>query len=110
MGRRVLTRFDIRNSDSNINENRKDNDIPENATIREEYVKCGNPACQKCNIDGHGPYLYAYWKQDKKLKKRYVGKSWEDYRNSKIAKKIDLTSTQYRKFKFVRDKDSKGNH
>ncbi|MFZ0511779.1 MAG: hypothetical protein WAM14_09255 [Candidatus Nitrosopolaris sp.] len=31
-----------------------DNDIPEIATIREEYVRCGNPACQKCNIDGHG--------------------------------------------------------
>lgn len=96
-----------------------DNDIPKNATIREEYVRCGNPACQKCNLDGHdnnqkeqrfhGPYLYAYWKQDKKLKKRYVGKSWEDFRNSEIAKKIDLTSTQYRKSKFVRDEASKGN-
>jgi len=43
------------------------------------------------------------------LRKRYVGKSWKDYRNREIAKKIDLTSTQYRKFKFVRDEDSKGN-
>ncbi|PWU82270.1 MAG: hypothetical protein DLM72_02580 [Candidatus Nitrosopolaris wilkensis] len=96
-----------------------DNDIPKNATIREEYVRCGNPACQKCNLDGHdnnqkeqrfhGPYLYAYWKQDKKLKKRYVGKSREDYRNSEMAKKIDLTLTQYRKSKFVRDEASKGN-
>jgi hypothetical protein len=105
----TLARFDTMNSDSNVNDNKKDNDIPENATIREEYVKCGNPACQKCNIDGHGPYLYAYWKQDKKLRKRYVGKSWEDYQNREIAKKIDLTPTQYRKFKFVRDEDSKGN-
>jgi hypothetical protein len=37
----------------------------DNATIRQEYVKCGNPDCQK----SHGPYFYAYWKQDKKLKK-----------------------------------------
>ena len=96
-----------------------DNDFPKNVTIREEYVRCGNHACQKCNLVGygndqqkqrfHGPYLYAYWKQDKKLRKRYVGKSWEDYQNSKIAKKIDLTPTQYRKFKFVRAEDSKGN-
>jgi hypothetical protein len=37
----TLARFDIRNSDSNINENRnrKDNDIPENATIREEICQ-----------------------------------------------------------------------
>ncbi len=26
--------------------------IPPNATIRQEYVKCGNPDCQK----SHGPY------------------------------------------------------
>ncbi|MGC1930215.1 MAG: hypothetical protein WA667_14675, partial [Candidatus Nitrosopolaris sp.] len=88
-----------------------DNGIPENATIREEYVRCGNTACQKCNIDSHdnnqgkqrshGPYLYAYWKEGKKLKKIYVGKSWEDYRNIKMAKKLDLTPAQYRKTNFV---------
>ena len=42
-----------------------DLEIPPNATIRQEYVKCGNPDCQ----DSHGPYLYTYWKQDKKLRK-----------------------------------------
>ena len=39
-------------------------EIPPNATIRQEYVKCGNLDCQK----SHGPYFYAYWKHDKKLK------------------------------------------
>ena len=43
-------------------------EIPLNATIRQEYVKCGNPDCQNL----HGPYLYAYWKHDKKLNKTYV--------------------------------------
>jgi hypothetical protein len=33
-------------------------------------VKCGNPDCP----NQHGPYVYVYWKQDKKLNKRYVGK------------------------------------
>jgi hypothetical protein len=41
-------------------------EIPLNATIRQEYVKCGNPDCQNL----HGPYFYAYWKQGKKLNKR----------------------------------------
>ena len=40
--------------------------IPVNATIRQEYVKCGNPDCQNL----HGPYFYAYWKQGKKLNKK----------------------------------------
>jgi hypothetical protein len=29
-----------------------DLEIPPNATIRQEYVKCGNPDCQ----NQHGPY------------------------------------------------------
>lgn len=40
--------------------------IPENATIRKEFVK------------GSGPYLYAYWKENKRLRKKYIGKSWKD--------------------------------
>ena len=45
--------------------------IPENATIRKEYIKCGK---ERCDIE-HGPYYYAYWKdpENKKLKKRYIG-------------------------------------
>jgi hypothetical protein len=45
--------------------------IPENATIRKEYIKCGK---EMCEIE-HGPYYYAYWKDPefKKLKKKYIG-------------------------------------
>ena len=45
--------------------------IPENATIRKEYIKCGKEMCEQ----NHGPYYYAYWKdpESKKLKKKYIG-------------------------------------
>ena len=45
--------------------------IPENATTRKEYIKCGKELCE----EKHGPYYYAYWKDPevKKLKKRYIG-------------------------------------
>jgi hypothetical protein len=45
--------------------------IPENATIRKEYVKCGKEICKQ----KHGPYYYAYWKdpERRKLKKKYIG-------------------------------------
>jgi hypothetical protein len=45
--------------------------IPENATIRKEYVSCGKEMCEQ----KHGPYYYAYWKdpESKKLKKKYIG-------------------------------------
>ena len=42
-------------------------------TYRLEWVKCG--AKCKCNGGkGHGPYWYAYWRENGKLKKRYIGK------------------------------------
>lgn len=46
--------------------------IPENATIRKEYIKCKKA---NCSHDRHGPYYYAYWKdsKSKKLKKKYIG-------------------------------------
>ena len=39
--------------------------VPENATIRKEYIKCGKEMCEQ----KHGPYYYAYWKdpESKKL-------------------------------------------
>jgi hypothetical protein len=80
-------------------------EIPPNATIRQEYVKCGNPDCQ----NSHGPYLYAYWKQDKKLKKRYVGKNPEDFGLRKIAKEIKLRPNQLIKLKFMQQEAFKGN-
>jgi hypothetical protein len=40
-------------------------------TYRLETVRCGKAACQSCP---HGPYWYAYWREDGKLRSRYVGK------------------------------------
>jgi hypothetical protein len=80
-------------------------EIPSNATIRQEYVKCGNPDCQ----NQHGPYLYAYWKHDKKLNKRYLGKNLEDFRLRKLAKQIKLKPSQLIKFKFIEQQTSKDN-
>lgn len=48
--------------------NRNDTPIPDKATIREEYIKCGKLFCYGCP---HGPYYYAYWKdENRKLKKK----------------------------------------
>jgi hypothetical protein len=82
-----------------------DLEIPPNAILRQEYVKCGNPDCENL----HGPYLYAYWKRDKKLKKRYVGKNFEHLAIRKIAKEIKLKPSQYTKFIFIQGEADKGN-
>ena len=46
--------------------------IPRNATIRQEYIKCGKTTCYHVK---HGPYYYVYWKdpETKRLKKKYIG-------------------------------------
>ena len=80
-------------------------DIPSNATIRQQYVKCSKPQCQK----KHGPYLYAYWKEGNKTKSRYVGKKLEDFNFRKIVKENDLRPSQLLKFKFIKQEASRGN-
>ena len=50
------------------------NGIPSNATIKEERIKCG----KSCLMCPHGPYYYAYWKEDGKLKKKYIGSRYDE--------------------------------
>jgi hypothetical protein len=62
--------------------------IPENATIRKEYVKCKKPNCHRKQ---HGPYYYAYWKDSatKKLRKKYIGRYYftaDEQKPEEIAK------------------------
>jgi hypothetical protein len=44
--------------------------LPDNVTIRREYIKCGKNSCSTCK---HGPYYYGYWREKGKLKKKYIG-------------------------------------
>ncbi|MFN2544829.1 MAG: hypothetical protein ABR600_09725 [Actinomycetota bacterium] len=40
-------------------------------TYRQERVKCGRENCTRCP---HGPYWYAYWREEGRLRSRYIGK------------------------------------
>lgn len=54
-------------------------EIPENASYQLQYRKCGKANCHTCQHgNGHGPYWYAYWKADKKVRSRYIGKEYPD--------------------------------
>lgn len=46
--------------------------LPAGLTYRREHVRCGRPGCTTCP---HGPYWYAYWKEDGRTRKRYVGRT-----------------------------------
>lgn len=40
-------------------------------TYRLETVRCGKQGCRSCP---HGPYWYAYFREGKRLKSRYIGR------------------------------------
>ncbi|MFN2558004.1 MAG: hypothetical protein ABR592_14280 [Nitriliruptorales bacterium] len=40
-------------------------------SYRQEYVRCGK---ERCNTCPHGPYWYAYWREDGKTRSRYIGR------------------------------------
>jgi hypothetical protein len=46
-----------------------------NVSLRRQWVKCGKTGCTKCP---HGPYWYAYWREDGKRRSRYIGKLLEE--------------------------------
>lgn len=41
-------------------------------TYRQDAVRCGKQGCTRCP---HGPYWYAYWREDGRLRSRYIGKT-----------------------------------
>ena len=49
-------------------------DLPGEPPVRyrQRQVRCGKMTCTRCP---HGPYWYAYWREDGRLRSRYIGKS-----------------------------------
>jgi hypothetical protein len=45
--------------------------LPPSLSYRQEHVRCGKAGCRTCP---HGPYWYAYWKEEGRTRKRYVGR------------------------------------
>ena len=45
--------------------------LPSTLTYRQEHVRCGKDSCSRCP---HGPYWYAYWREEGRTRKRYIGR------------------------------------
>ncbi len=44
-------------------------------SLRQQSVKCGRATCTTCP---HGPYWYAYWRENGKRRSKYLGKLLEE--------------------------------
>lgn len=49
-----------------------DRRVEPTVTYRQQAVKCGKNGCTRCP---HGPYWYAYWREDGRLRSRYIGRN-----------------------------------
>ncbi len=60
-------------------------------TFRYETVRCGKENCSRCP---HGPYWYAYWKENGRTRSRYIGRalpgpareSYEEKRRARLER------------------------
>jgi hypothetical protein len=48
-----------------------DDHILDGVTYRLESVRCGKDSCSSCP---HGPYWYAYYREEGRLRSRYIGR------------------------------------
>ena len=47
-------------------------------SFRQEHVRCGREGCSRCP---HGPYWYAYWRENGRQRSKYVGKDLNRFRD-----------------------------
>lgn len=45
--------------------------LPAGVRYRQQTVRCGRDSCTACP---HGPYWYAFWREDGRRRKRYIGR------------------------------------
>jgi hypothetical protein len=82
--------------------------VPDKATVRYEYVKVKVKDKGKGESEGevrvkvYGPYLYAYWRENGKLKKRYMGKSINDYMLRVLAYEYDVDANFLREYRIMK--------
>jgi hypothetical protein len=65
----ILVRGLLLHADGDLDEGEAG--LPPTLRYRQEEVRCGKAACTSCP---HGPYWYAYWKEDGRTRKRYIGR------------------------------------
>jgi hypothetical protein len=50
--------------------------VPALHSVQQEHRRCGKPNCRTCRDGaGHGPYLYAVWREGTKVKRKYLGRA-----------------------------------
>jgi hypothetical protein len=55
-------------------------------TYELELVRCNKPKCGSCKRSpAHGPYWYGYWRTGRRLRKKYIGKTFRELRDRELG-------------------------
>jgi hypothetical protein len=46
--------------------------LPKVGALCAQWVRCGTPGCRCARGELHGPYYYRFWREEGRLRKRYV--------------------------------------
>ena len=46
--------------------------LPKMGAVCRQWVRCGRPSCRCQQGELHGPYFYLFWREDGRLRKRYI--------------------------------------
>jgi hypothetical protein len=66
----ILVRGLLLHADGPVGAEEQDT-APARVSYRQEHVRCGKDGCRSCP---HGPYWYAYWKEQGRTRKQYIGR------------------------------------
>lgn len=55
-----------------------------------QWVRCGKPNCRCATSELHGPYHYLFWREDGRLRKRYVPKGEVEAVRAVIAERREF--------------------
>lgn len=66
----ILVRGLLLHADGPVDAHEPD-EAPARVTYRQQHVRCGKEGCRSCP---HGPYWYAYWKEEGRTRKQYIGR------------------------------------
>lgn len=67
----ILTRGLLLHEDGDPADDPDGGGLPANVSYRQEEVRCGKASCTTCP---HGPYWYAYWKEEGRTRSQYIGR------------------------------------
>ena len=75
------------NSDRREGSTKTGKQLPKNAAVCAQWVRCGKAECACVEGPGHGPYWYLFWRERGRLCKRYLRRAEAEQLQEEFARR-----------------------